>query len=72
MQVVVDGETYRLQGSQVAYDLEVVSEPGDTVVGYIARRTADSAGFVPAAAANQVPPEEHADLADGIRALVNA
>lgn len=69
LQVTIDGETYRVQPSEDAYDLEVIAEPVDTVLGYIAGLSPDRDGFVEAAAINQVVPEGHAELKDGIRAL---
>lgn len=69
IQVTVDGETFRVQPSEDAYDLEVIAEPGDTVLGYIARLTAEEDGFIPVTEVNQMVPEGHAELEDGIRAL---
>ncbi|NQX37170.1 hypothetical protein [Herbiconiux sp. VKM Ac-2851] len=71
IQVTVDGDTYRVQSSQVAYDLEIIADPEDTVIGYIARLTTDAAGFVPADQANEVLPAGNSELEDGIRALLN-
>ncbi|MFB2580993.1 hypothetical protein ACEXQD_07050 [Herbiconiux sp. P15] len=70
MQIVVDGETYRVQPSEVAYDLEIIAEPEDTVLGYIARLNAESDGFVAVGDVDRAVPEGHVMLEDGIRSLV--
>ena len=69
IRVVVDGETYRVQSSEVAYDLEIISEPGDTVLGYVARLDAESDGFVAVDDVNRAVPVGHGTLEDGIRSL---
>lgn len=68
--LTLGGAEYEVKSSAQDYDLEIRRTADDTLVGYIARLGADSAGFIAAADVNLVQPIPHTELEDGIRDLL--